>query len=84
MATQGERRRQAISAIRQIRAIYRKSDTIGEKVERELDRLIKRKTLITPDSLATLARLLEEYARQVERVINANADMATVVMGIPR
>lgn len=84
MATQGERRQQAVRAIRELRRLYRKADSSGEKVERELDRLIKRKTLISPDSLATLGRLLQGYIRNQEVLEMGYADAATIVENIPR
>lgn len=83
MATQGERRRQAVSAVRSMRRVYRALDSKGEKIERELDRLIKRKTLISPDSLATLGRLLVDFEDQQRRVTKAYADLSTVIQWIP-
>jgi len=83
VATQGERRSQAIRAIRALRKLMRKSDSSGEKLERELDRLIKRKTLISPDSLATTGRLLQEYARNLEFLTSGYADAASIIQRIP-
>lgn len=83
MATQGERRSQAIRAIRALRRLMRKSDSSGEKLERELDRLIKRKTLISPDSLATTGRLLQEYARNLEFLTQGYSDAASIIQRIP-
>lgn len=83
MATQGERRLQAIRALRALRRLYRTADSAGERVERELDRLIKRKTLVSPDSLATLARLVQAYMKDQERMAMGMADTAAVVQQIP-
>lgn len=83
MATQGERRSQAIRAIRALRKLFRTADTAGEKLERELDRLIKRKTLVSPDSLATTARLLQDYLKKTENLARGMADAASVVTQIP-
>jgi len=83
MATQGERRSQAIRALRALRKLYRTADSAGERVERELDRLIKRKTLISPDSLATLARLVQAYFKDQERMAMGMADTANVIQQIP-
>lgn len=83
MATQGERRSQAIRAIRALRKLMRKSDSAGERLERELNRLISRKTLISPDSLATTGRLLQEYARQIEFLTKGYADAAGIIQRIP-
>lgn len=68
MATQGQRRAEARSAVRRLRQEYRKADTAGEKAERELDRLVKRKTLITADELQTVAKRLMDYAQAVESI----------------
>jgi len=68
MATQGQRRAEAKSAVRRLRAEYRKADSAGEKAERELDRLIKRKTLIGADDLQTVAKQLYSYAQAVESI----------------
>jgi len=43
-------------------------DTAGEKMERELDRLIKRKTRMNAGSLATLADLYTEVLRAAEKI----------------
>jgi len=63
--TQGEQRALVKRSARNCRALYRKADTSGEKVERELDRLIKRKTLIQASSLTTLEARYYEYKRLV-------------------
>lgn len=48
------------------RQAYRKADTLGELVERNLDRLIsKRKRIVTPEQLLPLMVRYEKYARQV-------------------
>jgi hypothetical protein len=57
-----------IKALRQARKTYRTADTNGEKVERELDRLIKRKTRISPASLSTLATYYKSYLDTVTAV----------------
>lgn len=84
MATQGQRRQEAVSAIRRLRAEYRKADSSGERVERELDRLVKRKTLIGPDQMQTLADRLEDYVRIVESVQRLYALIYQIIQGLPR
>lgn len=84
MATQGERRQQAVRAVRSLRRIFRSIDSAGEKVERELDRLIKRKTLISPDSLGTLTRLTQEFVRGQESLVKGLNDTAIILQFIPR
>ena len=53
-----------IKALRQTRAAYRAADTAGEKEERELDRLIKRKTRMNANQLATLNTRYLEYLKK--------------------
>lgn len=68
MATQGQRRAEARSAVRRLRQEYRKADSAGERAERELDRLVKRKTLINADDLQTVSKRLMDYAQAVESI----------------
>jgi hypothetical protein len=83
MATQASRRRDALVALRSFKNQYRKADTLGETVQRELDRLIKRKTLIGPDSLANLAKYLDSYSRQTSLLQSAYASLWQVIRNIP-
>lgn len=71
MATQGQRRAEARAAVRRARTSYRRADTSGEKVERELDRLIKRKTLIQTDDLQKLIDLSNQYVENVNSLLAA-------------
>lgn len=66
--TDAQARNLVIKALRQTRAAYRRADTLGEKEERELDRLIKRKTRINANSLQTATTRYSEYVRAVEAV----------------
>lgn len=84
MATQGQRRAEGRNAVRRFRAEYRKADTAGELLEREVDRLIKRKTLIGPDELQTLARRLDAYIRLVDSLQRLYAILSQMVLQIPR
>lgn len=64
--TFAQARARAEKDLRVARVAYRKADTLGEKVERNLDRLItKRKTIVTPDQLLPLLAKYEIYARAV-------------------
>lgn len=80
MATQGQQRAALIAAVREARRVYRAGDTAGEKVERELDRLIKRKTLISPRSLITLGNTINDYVGQVNGVVIIFNKLADAVM----
>lgn len=59
--TDAQARNYVIRSLRLARAAYRKADTAGEREERELDRLIKRKTRMNVTQLVTLAERYNEY-----------------------
>lgn len=64
--TFAQARERAERDLRACRRAYRKADTLGEVVERNLDRLIgKRKRIVTPEQLLPLFARYEKYARQV-------------------
>ena len=64
--TFAQARERAEKDLRIARQAYRKADTLGEVVERNLDRLIqKRKRIVTPDQLLPLMQRYERFARQV-------------------
>lgn len=81
MATQGQIRARAVAAVRQCRRAYRQADSAGEKFERELDRLVKRKTLISPDSLTSLGNTLLEYSAKQDKVADSFRDLYIVISG---
>lgn len=55
-----------IKALRQARKAYRAADSAGESLEREFDRLIKRKTRINSTSLSTLSTRYDNWLHLVE------------------
>jgi hypothetical protein len=59
--TDAQARNLVIKALRQARAAYRAADTAGEIEERELDRLIKRKTRMNANQLLGLADKYKKY-----------------------
>ncbi len=64
--TFAQARARAESDLRVARAAYRRADSLGEIVERTLDRLItKRKRIVTPDQVLPLMAQYERYTRQV-------------------
>ena len=75
----GERKRLVNKAIRQLRALYRQADTQGEKVERELDRLIKRKTQVEIKSLDTLIKTTNEYYNKVQTFARGYSALAQAI-----
>lgn len=66
--TDAQARNLVIKALRQARQQFRKSDTAAEKMERELDRLIKRKTRINSSSMVTLGKLYDDYIKQADYI----------------
>lgn len=59
--TDAQARNLVIKSLRAARIAYRKADTAGEKFEREIDRLIKRKTRINSASFRTLNSLYRNW-----------------------
>jgi len=83
MATQGQRRREAIASLRKLRQQYRKMDTASEKVERELDRLIKRKTLVSQESLLKTAELMRAANFEMTSLNQVFRDIVIIIGQIP-
>jgi len=77
--TDAQARNLVIKSLRRVRASFRSTDTIGEKVERELDRLIKRKTRISAVSLQTLDKLYSAYTKEVNGMASSLTDAYNVV-----
>lgn len=59
--TYAQRKAAIIGAIRRVRQQYRKADSLGEVLERELDRLMLRKTIITPSTLQGLSQKYDAF-----------------------
>ena len=75
--TFAQARERAEKDLRVARQAYRKADTAGELVERNLDRLIgKRKRIVTPAQLLPLLERYEKYARSV-----VSLELALVLAG---
>ncbi|MBA7706200.1 hypothetical protein ES703_115049 [subsurface metagenome] len=75
--TFAQARERAEKDLRVARQAYRKADTAGEIVERNLDRLIgKRKRIVTPAQLLPLLERYEKYARSV-----VSLELALVLAG---
>lgn len=70
--TFAQARQRAEKDLRICRVAYRKADTLGEVMQRNLDRLIEeRKRIVTPEQLLPLMARYERYARQVVSVERA-------------
>lgn len=72
--TFAQRTRSVNASLRRVRAAYRKADSQGELLERELDRLVARKTIVSAESLAKASRLYDEYVRSVGAIDGPFAD----------
>lgn len=59
--TDAQARNLVIKALRAARRAYRHADTLGEVEERDLDRLIKRKTKINATQLVILSKKYKAY-----------------------
>ncbi len=66
--TDAQARNLVVKSLRTARANYRKADTAGEKFERELDRMIKRKTRINARSFKTLNETYRAYSQSVDLI----------------
>jgi hypothetical protein len=77
--TDAQARNYAIAALRRARVAVRRSTTIGEVCDRELDRLIKRKTRINSSSLVTLSKRYNDYMTSVEACQTPLIDAYTIV-----
>ena len=66
--TDAQARTLVMKSLRKARAAYRKADTQGELLEREFDRLLKRKTRMNSSSLVTLSKRYSEYVDLVYAV----------------
>jgi len=84
MATQGERRRQAIAAMRVMYRNIRHVKAALDKALRRAHRLTLRKTLIGPDSIVTLGQDVDAAIRLGEQLQKSFADIATIVASLPR
>jgi molybdenum-dependent DNA-binding transcriptional regulator ModE len=63
------------AALRQVKRQYRQAQTNGEKLERTLNRLVARKTLVGPQSLSVGTKQYDVYLQSVaaiqQRLIDA-------------
>lgn len=78
MAETFAQRRSAVNAaLRRVRQQYRKADTRGEVLERELDRLILRKTIVSPE---TMSKLQEKYGQYIAEVNGIDSRMTDALL----
>lgn len=67
--TYAQKKAQVVKSLRVVRKWYRMADSKGEILERELDRLISRKTLITGEELTGLSAKYRSYASAAEAIL---------------
>lgn len=79
MASESQRKREIVAALRQARAKERVMDSLLEKYERELLRLRARKTRIQGDEIVKLGRLWDAFSPSVQEAQNALADFFAMV-----
>lgn len=77
-STYVQRKNDIQRALRKARATYRRADSAGESLERELDRLILRKSLISPESLRGVVDRYRAFAQLVTTLNPALADVVTI------
>lgn len=76
--TYRQKKIQVNSALRKFKKSYRSSDTMGERLERELTRLINRKELVEPQSLRKTVELVRAYASLTQVLIKLVGDVITI------
>lgn len=70
-----QRRNAVNAALRRVRQAYRKADSAGEVLERELDRLISRKTIVSPQSLKSVQVKLDVYVKFLNGIESPVTDL---------
>lgn len=73
-----ERKRQVNAALRAVRRVYRKADTAGEILERNLDRMILRKTRPAADELEPLINQYRAFRSGVTALEVALTDLLRI------
>lgn len=73
------KRNEIVKSLREVRKALRTNDTMGERIERTLDRLIQRKTIITPDQLRKTVEQVSTFLSTAEKVAQAISIVMTVM-----
>jgi len=66
------------AALRQVKRQLRSADTAGEKLERTLNRLVQRKTLVGPASLTVATKQYDTYIQEAAKVQQRLTDAITI------
>lgn len=65
-------------ALRRFKKFYRASDTMGERLERELKRLILRKELVEPASLRKTVEITKAYVALAAALSRGIIDLVNI------
>ena len=79
MATLSELKRERVQAARAARRLQRAADSAIERVERRLDTLIARKTIIDRETAMTLVPLYNDFRDKVRTMEKGLADFISIV-----
>jgi len=67
-------------ALRQVKAAYRKADTAGEVLERQMNRMLQVKKEYTPEAMTTFGEGVQVYRTLVEQLDRASSDFIEYYM----
>jgi hypothetical protein len=82
MAESFAQRRNAVNmALRRVRQQYRKLDSAGEVLERELDRLILRKTIVSPQTLKSVQVKVDVLVKMLNGIEGPLVDLIRLATG---
>lgn len=73
-----QQKKEIVDAFRAVRKALRTNDTLGEKIERRLDQLILRKTMIQPEDIQKLIQLISNFVQTASNV----SDVLNVVFEV--
>jgi hypothetical protein len=76
--TYAQQKSRVNAALRQVKRQYRQADTAGERLERTLDRLVQRKTLVGPQSLTTATKQYDVYIQAAAAIQQRLIDAITI------
>jgi len=78
MESYAQRKGAVLRSVRQVKSFLRANDTLLERTQREADRLSKRKTLITPQSLDRLIANYEDLVKSINGTDTALTSLAQI------
>jgi len=72
------KRNEVKQALRAVRRVYRRTDSLGETLERRLDRMIERKTLIYKEEFLPLSKDYYSFKAALASLEKALADAISI------